>query len=191
MPLHVPAKRRILVVCILAVLSSALACSSEKNVTAPIPPAPPSTLPPTASDPPTASGPPIEIRENAFAYGFLAPVTIRRARLEGRTLRLEVSYVGGCSTHTFAAVCDTRYLASYPPQYGVFLRHDDAGDSCKTIILDDLSFDVTPVAELHRACTGTDGPLYLRIMSPPDRTAYTLVLIGTNPLVSLRAPATK
>jgi hypothetical protein len=175
------AKRRILVVCILAALCSALACSSEKNVTAPIPPAPPTT----------GSGPPIEIRQDAFAYGFLAAVTIRSARLEGRTLRLSVSYAGGCSTHAFAAIGATGFLASYPAQLTVFLRHDAGGDSCDATILDDLSFDVTPAIELFRACNGADGPFYLRIITPPDRAASTLVLYGTNPLTSLRAPATK
>jgi hypothetical protein len=184
---HNTAKRRVLVVCIMAALSSVFACSSEKNVTAPVPSAPS----PSASTPPAGSGPPIEIREDAFVYGFLAPVTIRSARLEGRTLRLEVSYAGGCSTHTFAVIGGTRFLSSYPAQYPVVLRHDDAGDPCDSTVLDELSFDVTPAVELFHACNGADGPFYLDIITPPDRTIRAQVLIGTNPLVSLRAPTTK
>jgi hypothetical protein len=178
MPLHAHTCRSILVVFIIAVLFSPLACSSEKKVTAPAPPAPS----PVASDPDPGNGPPIEIREDAFAYGFLAPVTIRSARLEGRTLRLEVSYAGGCSTHTFAVIGGTHYLSSYPAQYPVVLRHDDGGDQCDSTIVDDLSFDVTPVVEMFRACLGADEPFYFRIITPPDRTANTLVLYGTNPL---------
>jgi len=172
MPLHVRTKRRLLLTCVMAVLSSVLACSSEKNPTAP----PISTVvSPAVSRGP--SGPPIEIREDAFAYGFLAPVTIRSARLDGRTLRLKVSYGGGCETHTFAAIGGTQFLASYPAQLTVILRHDDGGDQCAAEIFRDLSFDVTPAIELYRACFGTDGPLYLRIVSPPDRTTYKRVLI--------------
>lgn len=162
MPLHARPKRSILVICIVAALASALGCSSEKKLTAPVPP--------------TAGAPPIEIREDAGTYGLLAPVALQGARLDGRTLRLKVTYGGGCETHTFAAVGSTHFLASYPAQLTVFLRHDDAGDRCAAFIFGDLSFDVRPAIELYSATFGRSEPFYLRVVTPGS-SVPTLVLI--------------
>lgn len=157
MPPLARSKRRILLACILAVLSSVLACSSEKNAMAPV-------------LAPVPSGPPIEIRSDADTYGLLSPITLLSApRLEGRTLRIKVGYGGGCTTHTIAAIGSMQFQGSLLPQLTVYIRHDDAGDRCEAYFFPTLSFDVTPAIELHRATYGVDGPFYLRIVTPDSK----------------------
>ena len=137
-----------LVICVAAGLSFLAGCGDEDPVS------------------PTTTAPPIEIRADAATYGLLGGVTLYSARLEGRTLRLEVGYGGGCRTHTFAAIGSTRFLESYPAQLAVYLRHDGGNDPCLAIVPETLTFDVTPAIQLHQSVYGARGPFYIQAITP-------------------------
>lgn len=158
MPLGID-NRRIAALAALLGLAFAVGCGSDRN---PIAPA-------------TTNATPIEIRADAAAYGTVEPVTIQSVELSGRTLRLQVTYGGGCHTHTFAAAASPHFMESYPPQLAVFLRHDGGNDLCSAAIFRTLSFDVTPAVLLHHATYGA-GPFYLYIVTPGD-TQHPRILI--------------
>ena len=140
-------------------------CSKDDD---PVSPKPPGSLVPAPLPAP------IEIRADAATYGGQDPVTLQSAHLEGMTLRLDVSYAGGCKDHSFAAVSPTGVLESLPPQIAVLLRHDGDGDQCEAAIRQDLSFDITPLVEY----LGPE-PFYIRIYTPGSTEATVLLVPGT------------
>jgi hypothetical protein len=138
-----------------------VSCSEDDD---PISPKPPGSVAPT----------PVVIRSDAATYGGQDPVTLQSAYLEGMTLRLEVSYSGGCKDHVFAAVSPTGILPSMPPQIAVLLRHDAGGDQCEAALRQDLSFDITPLVEY----LGPE-PFHIRIYPPGSSEATVLLVPGT------------
>jgi hypothetical protein len=93
-------------------------------------------------------------------------VDLLSARISGRVLEIDVAYGGGCTTHTLTAVGGKRFLASYPPQLEVFVRHDAAGDLCDAYIFKTLRYDVTPAVQEYESANGKSGLFYLRIIAP-------------------------
>lgn len=73
------------------------------------------------------------------------PVTIEKIEIICDTLRLRVSYGGGCKTHTFTLYCSTFLYKSNPPQRDVWLSHDANGDNCEAYITEWLSFHLSPL----------------------------------------------
>lgn len=124
---------------------------------------------------PASDAPPIEIRADAATYGSLGGLKIEGAELAGRTLKIDVSYSGGCRTHTFAAAAPPQFFSSDPPQLGVFLRHEGGDDPCLAIVSETLTFDVTPAVRLHQEAFGY-GPFYLRLFAPGE-TEHPKVLV--------------
>jgi len=124
---------------------------------------------------PASNSIPIEIRADAATYGSLGGLKIEGVELAGRTLTVNVSYSGGCRTHTFAAVAPPQFLASDPPQLGVFLRHESGDDPCLAIVFETLTFDVTPAVRLHQEAFGF-GPFYLLLFAPGE-TEHPKILV--------------
>ena len=90
--------------------------------------------------------------------GDAAPV------IEGDTLRLTVSYTGGCRRHDFTLVADDAFQESNPVQLDVFLAHDGNDDRCEAYPTETYEFDLTPVRTLYRETYGTDaGAVLLRL----------------------------
>ncbi len=77
------------------------------------------------------------------------PYTLDGATLEGDTLFVDVSYGGGCETHTWELCWDGSFAQSYPVQVWVELGHDDHDDPCDAWISETLSFDLSPLAEAY------------------------------------------
>ncbi len=75
-----------------------------------------------------------------------AAITIQSAEIKGPTMRLVVSYSGGCAEHSFRLIGSAMLTKSLPPQRAVKLIHTNNGDQCKKMITDTLLFDVTPLA---------------------------------------------
>ena len=109
----------------------------------------------------------------ADAWGTDA-YTINAATLEGDTLRVNVSYGGGCETHAFTLVAEPRFLESFPVQLRVSLAHDANGDRCEAWITENHHFDLTPIKETYQKGYRTDtGMIVLRLKdAPPGRLAY-------------------
>ena len=109
----------------------------------------------------------------ADAWGTDA-YTINAATLEGDTLRINVSYSGGCETHAFTLVAEQRFLESFPVQLRVSLAHNANSDTCEAWITEDYHFDLTPIKEIYQKSYRTDtGTIVLRLKdAPPSRLAY-------------------
>ena len=66
--------------------------------------------------------------------------------VEGNTLKLVVEYSGGCRDHVFQMVTNGMLMKSLPPQRPVRLIHQANEDMCRSMIIDTLTFDLTPLA---------------------------------------------
>lgn len=68
--------------------------------------------------------------------------------LVGDRLEIQVSYGGGCETHTFG-LCwnDQAFQETNPPTARLTLFHDDGGDACDAWLYDSLSLSVAPLKE--------------------------------------------
>ena len=100
--------------------------------------------------------------------------TINTATLQDDTLRINVSYSGGCETHAFTLVAEQRFLESFPVQLRVSLAHNANSDMCEAWLTEDYHFDLTPIKEVYQKAYQTDeGTIVLRLKdAPPSRLAY-------------------
>ena len=100
--------------------------------------------------------------------------TINAATLQDDTLRINVSYSGGCETHAFTLVAEQRFLESFPVQLRVSLAHNANSDTCEALITEDYHFDLTPLKEAYQIGYRTDtGTIVLRLKgAPPGELAY-------------------
>jgi hypothetical protein len=76
------------------------------------------------------------------------PATIETATIRGDTLRLRVSYAGGCGGHEFGLAGQRALLESTPPQVIVVLRHEGHGDPCRAGLRADVDVDLRPLQSL-------------------------------------------
>ena len=99
---------------------------------------------------------------------------INAATVEADTLRVNVSYSGGCETHAFTLVAEPMFLESFPVQQRVSIAHNANGDTCEAWITEDHIFDLTPIKEAYQKGYRTDtGTIVLRLKdAPPSNLAY-------------------
>lgn len=112
-------------------------------------------------------------------FGFTADAwgtdayTINAATLEGDTLRINVSYSGGCETHAFTLVAEEQFLESFPVQLRVSLAHNANSDTCEALITEDYHFDLTPIKEAYQTGYRTDtGEIALRLKDAPPSDLF-------------------
>lgn len=79
-------------------------------------------------------------------YKNSASCSILKVGLEGNILTIDVEYSGGCEEHTFKLVGVEMIMKSLPPQRGVMLWHDNKDDSCRSIVNEQLKFDISALA---------------------------------------------
>ena len=93
---------------------------------------------------------------------------INAATIEDDTLRVNVSYSGGCETHAFTLVAEPRFLESFPVQLRVSIAHNANGDTCEASITEDHVFDLTPIKEAYQTAYRTDhDTIVLRLKDAP------------------------
>ena len=99
---------------------------------------------------------------------------INAATIEDDTLRVNVSYSGGCETHEFTLVAEPMFLESFPVQLPVSIAHNANGDTCEASITEDHVFDLTPIKEAYQKSYRTDhDTIVLRLKdAPPSRLNY-------------------
>ena len=99
---------------------------------------------------------------------------INAATVEDDSLRVNVSYSGGCETHAFTLVAEPMFLESFPVQLRVSIAHNANGDTCQDSITEDHVFDLTPIKEVYQKAYRTDtGTIVLRLNgAPPGELAY-------------------
>ncbi|MDH3497008.1 MAG: hypothetical protein OER21_09605 [Gemmatimonadota bacterium] len=121
-------------------------------------------LGPVTGDP--AAIPLTVVDELASVAGPRDPVTLQNALVLGDTLRLEVSYGGGCRTHAFGLLVQRTFLETNPVQAPTALAHDDRDDPCDALVSRTLLVDLRPLREEYRRAYGAaTGTLVLRFTS--------------------------
>lgn len=102
------------------------------------------------------------------------------AELDGKIMKLELQYGGGCRTHRFVACWpENRFAESYPVQTWIALYHDADGDNCKALITDTRYVDVSAILDAYKQAYGSSGPIVMHIRDtgvsvthqPPDAPA--------------------
>ncbi|MBK9593088.1 MAG: hypothetical protein IPO32_16855 [Crocinitomicaceae bacterium] len=87
-----------------------------------------------------------ELVANFDAYRNSASCTILKVIIDGNTMILDVEYSGGCEEHTFKLLGSEMIQKSLPPKRGIMLWHDNKGDSCRSIVNEQLKFDISVLA---------------------------------------------
>ncbi len=90
---------------------------------------------------------------------------ISKAEIEGRYLKLTVSYSGGCKEHDFALFGWSGFAKSDPPQADVFLSHNANSDLCEAYITEVIIFDLLPLQHAYQKIFSDDGPFLINIYS--------------------------
>jgi hypothetical protein len=90
--------------------------------------------------------PKAELVANFDAFRNSASCSILKVSIEGNTMILDVEYSGGCEEHVFKLYGSEMIQKSLPPQRGIMLWHDNKGDSCRSIVNEQLKFDISAFA---------------------------------------------
>lgn len=97
-------------------------------------------------------------REDAYSVSGI--------EVAGTHLQADVSFSGGCALHAFSLSMDPDgFMESNPVQINLFLRHDDKGDSCESIVQESIEFDLSAVRALYEEQFQTLGDIRLNIHS--------------------------
>lgn len=87
----------------------------------------------------------------------------------GDTLKMKVYYEGGCDPHDFVLFMSPQsFSGDSPAQATLYLRHWANNDPCRSVLGDDLVFDLSPVNELYRELVNGDGDIRLKIYEPHE-----------------------
>jgi hypothetical protein len=82
-------------------------------------------------------------------------LAIESSSIDGDTLRLRVSYGGGCRTHLFQVIVEKAFMESFPVQVRARVAHESNDDPCDAIVERTLRWDLSPLRERYRASYGT------------------------------------
>ena len=98
---------------------------------------------------------------------------INAATIEADTLRVNVSYTGGCETHVFTLVAEPMFLESFPVQLRVSLAHNANSDTCEDSLTEDHQFDLTSIKEVYQKGYRTEtGTIVLRLKDAPPSSLF-------------------
>lgn len=99
--------------------------------------------------------------------------TINASTVQDDILSVDVSYSGGCETHTFTLVAEERFLESLPVQLRVSLAHNANGDTCEALITEELHFNLTTIKAAYQKSYQKDtGAIVLRLKDAPPSDLF-------------------
>ncbi len=82
----------------------------------------------------------------------------------GNEITLNLSYSGGCEEHEFELfMSPAAFMESNPVQANLFLRHNGKDDACDAYITTEVSFDLSPLAELYQQFYGRKDEIILNV----------------------------
>ena len=85
------------------------------------------------------------------------PFQLNSAEIQDDTLKVSVSYSGGCKLHEFTLVSSGEFLESDPVQLTVSIAHNDNDDSCEAYPTEDYYFDLTPIKTIYQEAYRQDA----------------------------------
>ncbi|MGD9899892.1 MAG: hypothetical protein AB7T22_12275 [Calditrichaceae bacterium] len=100
------------------------------------------------------------------------PVSLEDVSMSGDTLKLEISYSGGCKEHEFLLYVSKDFAESYPVQASVYLSHNSNDDRCKALIRKDLCFNLSLLKEEYWKLYNDNGPIDLNLFAPGTTDAH-------------------
>ena len=77
-------------------------------------------------------------------------LSIRNVAINGDTLRLTVSYQGGCQYHALQPIAEIVSMESYPIQVAARIAHNAGADPCHSLVTRVLHIDLSPLKEQYR-----------------------------------------
>ena len=96
---------------------------------------------------------------------------LNNVTITGDTLRLNVSYAGGCKTHQFTLVTSGAFLELTPVQLVISIDHNANGDPCQAYPTEDYHFDLNPIKTLYQeAYQQESGTIILLLEDAPPNT---------------------
>ena len=72
---------------------------------------------------------------------------INSASIVGSSLKMNVSYSGGCEEHEFSLFMHEAMIAIFPPMLSLYAVHDGNGDLCEAYITRDVEIDMSNLFE--------------------------------------------
>jgi hypothetical protein len=75
------------------------------------------------------------------------PIVVTDASISGDTLTVAVEHGGGCVAHGYGSCWDGSFAESDPVQAWLQLSHEDNGDPCEAIVMQELAFDLAPMRD--------------------------------------------
>ena len=95
--------------------------------------------------------------------------TLNTAIIKDDTLKLNVSYSGGCKNHEFTLIASESFLESFPVQLPIFVAHNANGDTCEAYPTEDYHFDLTPIKTMYQEAYQQEaGTIILRLKDAPN-----------------------
>jgi hypothetical protein len=92
------------------------------------------------------------------------PITITGVAIERDSIRIAVTYGGGCREHRLGLIVSTAWMESWPVQAAALVVHDARGDLCRAIVSDTVRADLTPLRDAYRrSYQSRSGRIALRI----------------------------
>lgn len=74
-----------------------------------------------------------------------ASTIIDSLAIKADVLSIFVNYSGGCKDHGFDLYSNGMYAKSLPPKLTLFLKHTDNDDGCRSLISQELKFNISAV----------------------------------------------
>jgi len=101
------------------------------------------------------------------------PLTLSDVAIDGDTLRVRVTYGGGCRRHALQPIAETVWLESYPVQVHARVAHNAGADPCDALITRSLHVDLSPLKELYRqSYQSSSGRIKVRLAGAKDVPVY-------------------
>jgi Pacifastin inhibitor (LCMII) len=75
------------------------------------------------------------------------PIEVTNATIVGHALIVSVEHGGGCVNHGYGSCWDGAFAESEPVQAWLQINHEDHDDPCDAIVMQDVSFDLTPMRD--------------------------------------------
>lgn len=105
------------------------------------------------------------------------PVTVRNVAITNNIMEIDVSYVGGCTTHEFNLYALPELKESFPPIAEFTLCHNANNDACKALMDEKIFFNLSPFEMLNRNTfpifinfSNNNPNIYLKTLWYPDNT---------------------
>jgi hypothetical protein len=76
------------------------------------------------------------------------PFELKDIVVEGDSVKITVSYSGGCRKHTFELIWNETLSLTTPPQTGMIILHNADGDMCEAYITDTLAFCISDLTDI-------------------------------------------